>query len=180
MSKFPMHEPFTFSATASDGAITGVIKNFNLQAQEANIPFTPASMGKMAGFTGVTCPVGTPEMVADEMAKWLEETDVDGFNCVCEFYLSNHSVWIVVRETNMPTDNSNPVSYEDIVDLLVPVLQERGLMWKDYTVPGGCYRENLHNTPGNPYLNARHPGSKVSYRSTDEAETKEEKVDVVA
>lgn len=71
-------------------------------------------------------------------------------------------------------DNSNLVSYEDIVDLLVPVLQERGLMWRDYTVPGGCYRENLHNTPGNPYLSSRHPGTKFSYRESNNgvAETK--------
>lgn len=84
LSKFPLKEPFKFEATASDGAITGVIKNFNLEAEKANVPFTPESLGKMAGFAGVTCQVGTPEMVADEMAKWLEETDVDGFNCVCE------------------------------------------------------------------------------------------------
>ena len=61
-----------------------------------------------------------------------------------------------------PVDSSNPVSYEDVVDLLVPVLKKRGLMWEDYTVPGGTYRENLHNTPGNPYLNERHPGAKLS------------------
>lgn len=78
LSKYPLKEPFTFEASASDGAITGVIKNFNLEAKLANVPFTPESLGKMAGFAGVTCPVGTPEMVADEMAKWLEETDVDG------------------------------------------------------------------------------------------------------
>jgi hypothetical protein len=47
--------------------------------------------------------------------------------------------------------------------MLVPVLQKRGLMWDDYTVPGGTYRENLHNTPGNPYLSPRHPGSKFKW-----------------
>jgi hypothetical protein len=47
--------------------------------------------------------------------------------------------------------------------MLVPVLQKRGLMWDDYTVPGGTYRENLHNTPGNSYLSSRHPGSKFKW-----------------
>lgn len=47
----------------------------------------------------------------------------------------------------------------------MPVLQKRGLMWDDYTVPGGTYRENLHNTPGNPYLSDRHPGSKFKWNA---------------
>ncbi|KAH8678282.1 putative xenobiotic compound monooxygenase, DszA family [Xylariales sp. PMI_506] len=144
LSKYPMNEPFKFEAHASDGAITGVIKNFNLQAEEADAPFTPETLGKMAGFAGVASPVGTPEMIADILQEWMEKTDVDGFNCVY---------------------NSNPGSYEDIVELLVPVLQARGIYWDDYTVPGGCYRENLHNTPGNPYLNDRHPGSKFKWNA---------------
>ena len=51
------------------------------------------------------------------------------------------------------------MSYEDIVELLVPELQKRGLMWQDYHVPGGTFRENLHNIPGEPGLSPRHPGS---------------------
>ena len=49
--------------------------------------------------------------------------------------------------------------------MLVPVLQKRGLMWDDYTVPGGTYRENLHSTPGNPYFSHRHPGSKFKWNA---------------
>jgi hypothetical protein len=60
-------------------------------------------------------------------------------------------------------DVSNPGSYEDIVELLVPVLQERGLMWKDYAVPGGTFRENLHNRPGKPYLPEEHQAAKFRY-----------------
>jgi len=29
-------------------------------------------------------------------------------------------------------------------------------MWKDYTVPGGTFRENLHNRPGKPHLPEAH------------------------
>jgi hypothetical protein len=53
---------------------------------------------------------------------------------------------------------SNPGSYEDVVELLVPELQKRGLMWDDYRVPSGCFRENLQNTPGQPHLGSDHPG----------------------
>ena len=49
--------------------------------------------------------VGSAEEVADDLIAWVEETDIDGFN------LSR----IVT-----------PESLEDFVDLVVPILQERG------------------------------------------------------
>ncbi|GLZ85609.1 N5,N10-methylene tetrahydromethanopterin reductase [Metapseudomonas resinovorans] len=55
--------------------------------------------------------VGSPKSVADELQAWVEETDVDGFN------LSS----IVAPET-----------FVDIVDLLVPELQARGLFKREY------------------------------------------------
>ncbi|WP_330115132.1 LLM class flavin-dependent oxidoreductase [Pseudomonas sp. JS3066] len=55
--------------------------------------------------------VGSPQSVADELQGWVEETDVDGFN------LSS----IVAPET-----------FVDIVDLLVPELQARGLFKREY------------------------------------------------
>jgi hypothetical protein len=71
------------------------------------------------------CPVGTVEEVADVFQAWVEEADVDGFNI--------GSV-------------TNPGSWEDVVDLLIPELQRRGLYWVDYDVPGGTFRENLLGT----------------------------------
>ncbi|MBY4948260.1 LLM class flavin-dependent oxidoreductase [Cupriavidus respiraculi] len=50
--------------------------------------------------------VGDPAQVADELQSWVEDTGIDGFN------LSRTVV---------------PESYEDFVDLVVPVLQERGV-----------------------------------------------------
>ena len=47
--------------------------------------------------------------------------------------------------------------------MLVPVLQERGLMWKDYAVPGGTFRENMHGRPGEPLLPATHPAAQFRY-----------------
>lgn len=35
-------------------------------------------------------------------------------------------------------------TYEAAVELLVPELQRRGLMWDDYTVPRSAFRENLY------------------------------------
>ncbi|MCE4070892.1 MULTISPECIES: LLM class flavin-dependent oxidoreductase [Pseudomonas] len=55
--------------------------------------------------------VGSPQTVADQLQAWVEETDVDGFN------LSS----LVAPET-----------FVDIVDLLVPELQARGLFKREY------------------------------------------------
>lgn len=61
---------------------------------------------------------------------------------------------------------NNPGSFEDVVELLIPELQKRGLYWNDYPVPeGGTLRENLHKSPGNPLLPADHPGAKVRWNT---------------
>lgn len=60
-------------------------------------------------------------------------------------------------------DVSNPESYEDIVELLVPVLQKRGLMWEDYVVAGGTYRENLLSIPGQKTAPEGHPSTQFKY-----------------
>ncbi|RSL69888.1 hypothetical protein CEP53_002069 [Fusarium sp. AF-6] len=81
--------------------------------------------------------VGSPQTVADGMERWVREADVDGFN------LSP-----VVQ----------PQSWQDIVDLLVPELQRRGIYWDDYEVPGGTLRENAQGK-GNSRLRSDHVGS---------------------
>jgi FMN-dependent oxidoreductase (nitrilotriacetate monooxygenase family) len=66
--------------------------------------------------------VGTPEEVADKIEDYVDETGLDGFN------FSN----VVFPET-----------FENIVDLLIPELQKRGLAQKEYAVDGGSYREQI-------------------------------------
>lgn len=63
----------------------------------------------------------------------------------------------------MKPNISNPESFEDVVNLLVPELQKRGIYWSDYPVPGGTLRENVHSTPGKSLLPATHPGAKVRW-----------------
>jgi hypothetical protein len=55
------------------------------------------------------------------------------------------------------------MSYEDVVELLVPVLQERGIMQKDYAVPGGTYRENLLREPGHSKVPDSHAAAPFRY-----------------
>jgi FMN-dependent oxidoreductase (nitrilotriacetate monooxygenase family) len=65
--------------------------------------------------------VGTPEQVADAMVYLLEEGGGDGFQISPPYYAPDY--------------------YADLVDLLVPVLQKRGLYRDDY--PGNTLREYL-------------------------------------
>ena len=64
--------------------------------------------------------VGSPGTVADELQRWMDETDVDGFNLA----------YVVMPET-----------YQDIIDLLIPELQRRGAYKKEYRP--GTLREKL-------------------------------------
>jgi hypothetical protein len=65
----------------------------------------------------------------------------------------------------MSADVSNPDSYETAAELLVPELQRRGLMWDDYAVPGGTFRENLYGMPDQTFLPDHHPGSKFKWNA---------------
>ncbi len=83
--------------------------------------------------------VGSPEQVADELVAWVEEGDVDGFN------LARSVI---------------PDCIEDVVDLVVPVLQERGVYKREYAA--GTYRQKLFGLgdrlpPGHPAAAARWP-----------------------
>jgi FMN-dependent oxidoreductase (nitrilotriacetate monooxygenase family) len=64
--------------------------------------------------------VGSPEQVADQLIAWVNEADIDGFN------LSRTVV---------------PECLESFIDLMLPILQERGAYKRDYT--SGTYRQKL-------------------------------------
>ncbi|WP_422657012.1 LLM class flavin-dependent oxidoreductase [Paenibacillus sp. EC2-1] len=64
--------------------------------------------------------VGTPEQLADFMQEWYEDYACDGFNIMAPVL---------------------PGGLEEFVDLVIPVLQERGLFRQDYT--GTTLRDHL-------------------------------------
>jgi long-chain alkane monooxygenase len=79
---------------------------------------------------------GTPEGIADELERWAA-AGVDGFNVM---YVTT------------------PGTFEDFIEHVVPVLQERGFMQRDYA--DGTLREKLFGA--GPHLPRRHPAR--SYR----------------
>ena len=123
LAPFPLDEPIDLSKVSQAMAIQAVFKGLAASEEELDEPWTPRRLGMRMALGGLhPSPVGTAEEVADVFEQWLDESDVDGFNI--------GSV-------------TNPGSWEDVVDLLVPVLQKRGRYWSDYDVPGGTFRENL-------------------------------------
>ncbi|MDR9771784.1 LLM class flavin-dependent oxidoreductase [Rhizobium hidalgonense] len=79
--------------------------------------------------------VGAPEQIADRLQTWIGEGDIDGFN--------------LARTVA-------PESLRDFVELVVPVLQERGVFKADYEQ--GPLRQKLFGG-GNGRLPAAHPAA---------------------
>jgi alkanesulfonate monooxygenase SsuD/methylene tetrahydromethanopterin reductase-like flavin-dependent oxidoreductase (luciferase family) len=78
--------------------------------------------------------VGSPSHVADELESWMDETGIDGFNL---------------------TRQVMPETFVDFVDMVVPELQRRGALQREYAP--GTLREKLSGGP--PRLRPPHPAA---------------------
>jgi len=101
--------------------------------------WTPRDIAEFVGIggTGPTI-VGSPSTVADELTRWMNETGIAGYNL------------------------AHAVKYRDIADfieLAVPELQRRGLMWSEYE--GSSLREKLYG-PGVVRVREDHPGRRFA------------------
>ena len=63
---------------------------------------------------------GSAEQIADTLQQWFDERAADGFNVMPPYF---------------------PAGFDDFVDLVVPILQERGLFRRDYE--GATLRDHL-------------------------------------
>ncbi|KAK5701365.1 hypothetical protein LTR17_022648 [Elasticomyces elasticus] len=144
MSKYPLDEELVLDTSdPKENMNQGFLGNFVDSLETNTEPWAPRRLGYKMALGGLhPSPVGTPEMIADIMQDWIDEADIDGFNIA---YISN------------------PGSFEDVVNLLIPVLRERGMIFDDYAVPGGTFRENLLRQPGQTRLRDDHHGSKFNY-----------------
>lgn len=106
--------------------------------------WTLREVGEFLGIGGFAAiEIGSPETIAARMAKWVEETGVDGFNLI-------YSV--------------SPGDFTDFVDLVVPELQRRGLYKTKYEP--GTLREKLYGQ-GQRHLPADHPGAGYRHPARD-------------
>ena len=79
---------------------------------------------------------GSAHTVADELERWMEATDVDGFNLA----------YVILPDT-----------YQDIVTWLIPELQRRGVYKREYAP--GTLRQKLFGH--GPYLPGNHVGRRI-------------------
>jgi alkanesulfonate monooxygenase SsuD/methylene tetrahydromethanopterin reductase-like flavin-dependent oxidoreductase (luciferase family) len=106
ISSLPLDEEIRPDEHSDGNKISSILEGMTSTSE--NVPkWTPRVVAEKAAFGGLgPCPVGTPDMVADELERWIEEGDLDGFNVA---YVTT------------------PGSFEDVVYLLVPELRRRGL-----------------------------------------------------
>jgi FMN-dependent oxidoreductase (nitrilotriacetate monooxygenase family) len=91
--------------------------------------------------------VGSARTVADELERWVAEADVDGFNL---------------------SFATNPGTFDDIIEFLLPELRRRGVFWDDYKIPGGTLRETYTGEKGQRRLPESHRGAKFVWREGEE------------
>ncbi|MBO9376287.1 NtaA/DmoA family FMN-dependent monooxygenase [Sphingomonas histidinilytica] len=140
------------SRYAPDDPITYVESNAIQSIMEAMTTHNPGRplqvrdlgrFGKVGGREAFF--VGSADEVCDEMAQWVEEADIDGFN--------------LVRTVE-------PGGLGAFVDLVVPELQNRGL-YKTAYAPGTMRQKFFPETDGR--LPSDHIGSSFRHRVTEPA-----------
>ncbi len=136
---FSRFEPDQALQYVESNAIQSMVENLTKRSDK------PTRIGDLASLSpaGARAPfvVGSPQDVADELADWARETDIDGFN--------------LVRLVA-------PESLAAFVDLVVPELQSRGLYKTAYRE--GTLREKLFPN-GKALLPTTHPAAQFRQRS---------------
>jgi len=134
LSRYGLDEPIRHERNNSNNSAIEAITSLSTE------PWTLRRLIGQMGLGSRNAPiVGSAYEVADELIAWVEETGIDGFN------LSR----IVT-----------PESLEDFVDLVVPLLQDRGVYKRDYAQ--GTLREKLF---GDARLPETHPAASHRWRT---------------
>ncbi|MCU1569927.1 MAG: hypothetical protein JWR33_668 [Naasia sp.] len=117
--------------------------------------WTPHEVAKFVGI-GAMGPVlvGGPATVADEIERWIDDADIDGFNLAYAI---------------------TPGTFEDFIEFVVPELQARGRYWDDYD-EANTVRERLYGV-GQARVRDDHPAAK--YRGGRNLGVAEDALDLV-
>ncbi|UPK42729.1 LLM class flavin-dependent oxidoreductase [Paenibacillus pabuli] len=106
-SQFPLDEPFPEIGDLGSNSFRSTTDKIKQQAREQGLTLRQVAL---LASTPRTSFIGTPDQIADQIQEWFEGEAADGFN-----------IRTVV-----------PNGLADFVDLVVPVLQERGLFRTEY------------------------------------------------
>ena len=137
-STLPPDQPVRFDRR---DAMTSALEAFTIADPERSWTVREIARHAAIGGRGPVI-VGSFNEIADELQAWMAETDIDGFNLA----------YAVTPET-----------FSDIVDLVVPELQRRGVYKLDYAP--GTLREKLF-AAGQARLPANHPAARLRHTAT--------------
>lgn len=140
ISKFPLDAKLTAEDSLEANKVTSILSAFTTTSKE--IPeWTPRVVAERAAIGGLgPVSIGTPAKVADELERWIDEADLDGFNLA---YVTT------------------PGTFEDVVELLIPELQRRDLYPKNFDQRLTA-REKVYGS-GQTHLRDDHTGSQYKY-----------------
>lgn len=143
LSKYSDEEDFRFSETTPP-AVRSMVNHW-ASASPNGLTWNKRTIADwlVLGGNGAKV-IGSPTTVADELQRWIDIADLDGFN------LSYASV---------------PETFRDIIALLIPELRRRDVFWDDYAVPGGTLRENYFGRRGQNRLANNHPGAQYFWKA---------------
>ena len=111
-----------------------------------NLPWTKRRIVEYLSIGGLGGKIiGGPQIVADELERWIEVSGVDGFNLA---------------------HITNPGSFEDIIQYLIPELQRRGRFRTTVEKQGVTAREVFIGTRRLP---EDHPGSHYKWKAGEKA-----------
>ena len=130
---FGQYQPDQVLKHIHTNAIQSAVEAFS--TADPNKQWTVRELADWVGIGGFgPLIVGSAQTVADELQAWVEETDVDGFNFA----------YVLAHET-----------FRDVVELLVPELQKRGVYKTEYAA--GTLRDKLFGD--GPRLADNHPAA---------------------
>ncbi len=132
LSQLDPHEPLEYVDTDS--------ARFALEIFSKADPDRTWTSDEVAKFIGIGAMgpvlVGSPSTVADELERWIDDADIDGFNLA-------YAV--------------TPGTFEDFAEFIVPELQRRGRYWDDYD-ESTTVRERLYGV-GHKLVRDDHPAA---------------------
>jgi FMN-dependent oxidoreductase (nitrilotriacetate monooxygenase family) len=143
LSTYSDDEDFRFSDSPR---VQSVVRRFSSTVPGTeNLPWTKRRIVEYISVGGLQAKVvGSPRTVADELERWVAIAGVDGFNLA---------------------HITNPGSFEDIIEFLLPELRRRGIFRTEVEKEGATARDVFI---GSDRLPEDHPGSKFKWRAGEE------------
>ncbi|EUB97841.1 FMN-dependent oxidoreductase, nitrilotriacetate monooxygenase family [Rhizobium sp. CF080] len=121
-AKYDLDEPI------ETGKSSAIVSNVEAMTRTAGPQWTKRKLLEQMVLGSRQAPmIGSAQQIAGNLAAWMDQAGVDGFN------LSRTVV---------------PECFDDIIELVIPILQERGLYKTGYRE--GPFREKLFGTPRLP------------------------------